>query len=167
MEENMMGNIVDGNTAVQQIHCQTVPYSARYRSGCADIFYKIFTMPPFHFSWLDRANVERYFTDLENAPRFLSYLLVNGDRPLGACLGQVDDYFMTAGYRVNEFFIDEEIQGLGMGTDFLRAVENNLRREGIEAIYLFAQKYSKAHAFYRRCGFLVNDETVHMVKLLG
>jgi GNAT superfamily N-acetyltransferase len=154
------------NAVATEIAYQLIPYTSEYRAACADMFYNIFTQPPFGFSWLSREKLDRYFVDMENTPQFLGYLYMEKDRMVGACYGQIDDYFMTKAYRINEFFIDESHQEQGLGSDFLRDIENLLQQRGIETIYLFAQKYTKAYAFYRHNNFLANEETTHMVKVM-
>ena len=143
------------------------PYTPELREPCADLFHKVYSSTPFEFEWLDRGKASLYFSDLENLPNALNYVLTNDSGIIGACMGQKEEHFQNPGYKINEFFIEPEHQHMGLGSYFMNELENKLRDAGIKAMYLFTQRSMDSYAFYQKNDFIPNDETVHMIRIIG
>ncbi|MDR1913322.1 MAG: GNAT family N-acetyltransferase [Clostridiales bacterium] len=143
-----------------------VEYGGQYKDAAAKMFFSIYQNEPFNYDWMTEEHSVAYFTDMEQTPHFLGYVLLRNNEIAGMCLGQIEEHFMTPGYKINELFIDGENQHMGIGSFFLTEVENLLRNRGIKAMYLFTSKNVKAYEFYKRHDFVANEETVYMAKLI-
>ncbi|MDR1560600.1 MAG: GNAT family N-acetyltransferase [Clostridiales bacterium] len=141
-------------------------YAPDDRDACADLFIRVYTAPPFEFNWLGHGMARQYFTDLENTPNSLSYVLSDGGAVVGVCLGQKETHFQNPGYKINEFFIDPGHQHKGLGSHFINELETILRGHGLKAMYLFTQRHMDSFIFYRKNDFIPNDETVHMARTI-
>jgi len=144
-----------------------VKYTSDHRDACADLFLRVYNAPPFDFHWLDRPKALHYLADLENTPASLSYVLIENESIIGACLGQKEEHFMNPGYKINEFFIEPGHQHMGIGSQFIMELENKIREHGINTINLFTQRQMSSFAFYKKNGFVPSSETVHMVKAIN
>jgi len=147
------------NTVISQ-------YTPDYRDECADVFQQVYRASPFNFDWLDKDKAAQYFKDLENMPGAFSYVLMDSGAVIGACLGQKEEHFQNAAYKINEFFIKPDHQHMGLGSYFVNELENKLREMGIKAMYLFTQHRMQSYMFYRSNNFIANEETVHMVRVI-
>ena len=141
-------------------------YTPDRREVCVDLFQKVYGSPPFNFDWLDRSKAYMYFSDLENIPNALNYVLTDENGIFGVCMGQKEDNFQNPGYKINEFFIEPDHQHMGIGTHFINELEKILHESGIKTMYLFTQRSMDSFSFYQNNGFIPNDETVHMVKII-
>lgn len=56
-----------------------------------------------------------------------------------------------------------EMQQSGIGSEFIKAIEKDLKRKGISHIVLLAQKDVPAFRFYKKNGFEEKEETVFFV----
>jgi len=141
-------------------------YDARYAERCATMYQRLFTSPEWGFDWLTLENTRRYFRDLSAAPRFLGYIYLNGDRPIGCCMGEISDYFNTTQYTVKEIFIDPPMQGRGCGSGFLDEIGRDLKKNKVDNIVLSTSKNIKAYGFYLKNGFAESPDTVFLVKFI-
>ena len=141
-------------------------FNAAYLNECAGIYHSMFTSGEWNFNWLTIENTKRYFNDLCGAPRFKGFIYLVDNKLTGACFGDVSDYFSTAQYTIKEIFIDQHVQGKGLGSAFLADIENNLRDNGINNIILSTSRGIKAFDFYKKNGFIENPDTVFLVKFL-
>ena len=143
-----------------------IDFSMAFFDCCTDIYHRMFTGPEWNFSWLTRENTARYFRDMAGAPRFKGYMYMHGDSVAGACFGDVSDYFSTAQYYIKEIFVDQAVQGRGVGSAFLSAIEADLKKSGINNIVLSTSRGAKAYDFYKKNGYAESPETVFFVKFL-
>ena len=142
------------------------PYRTDHREACAELFLKVYSLPPFEFEWLDHNKALSYFTDLENNTHALNYVLTDDAAVIGVCMGQKEENFQNPSYKINEFFIAPEYQHNGLGSFFLGELNSMLRELGLKAIYLFTQRRMPSYDFYRKNSFIPNEETVHMARMI-
>jgi aminoglycoside 6'-N-acetyltransferase I len=145
---------------------RTEQYAKENRVQCVKLFHRVFISEPFFFDWLNQDSIERYFTDMENTPNFLAYALLRKNRIVGACFGQVIDYFMYPEYKINEFFIDPDLQNRGLGTKLLADVEARVADRDVTWINLFTQANMPSFTFYKKRGYSASPDTLQMVKPL-
>lgn len=133
---------------------------------CLDIFYDVFTSPPWEYSWMDKNEMRRYFTDLYRTPGFVGYMYYDGGVLLGACMGCISDYFLHAQYDIKEIFIHTNAQNKGVGSKMLSEIEADLVKRKVICITLMTQRNIPAYHFYLKNEFISSDITVHMTKVL-
>ncbi|CCJ67118.1 Acetyltransferase [Leuconostoc pseudomesenteroides 4882] len=56
-------------------------------------------------------------------------------------------------YQLDNFFVDANYQGQGVGTELLASIKNDLIKNDIPAIILETEMHTPAEKFYRRNGF--------------
>ena len=143
-----------------------IDFSMAYFDRCVKLYYDMFTSPEWGFTWLTMEKTRRYFTDMANAPRFKGYMYMQDGDAAGACFGDISDYFKTAQYYIREIFVDQSIQGRGVGSRFLADIEADLKRCGIDNVILSTSRGIKAFDFYKNNGYIENPETAFLVKFL-
>ena len=141
-------------------------YTPDHRDTCAEMFERVYSSPPFGFDWLNADKTFRYFSDLENQPNSLNYVLMEYNSVIGVCMGQKEESFQTPGYKINEFFIEPGRQRMGLGSFFVSELEKKLREMDLKVMYLFTQRNMGSYFFYRKNGFFSNDKTVHMARAI-
>ena len=73
--------------------------------------------------------------------------------------GQLEGYIIELG-------IKPECQGRGLGTEFLRMIEEYIHANGISCIFLQTERDMPAYDFYRKNGFDLLDGHVSLTKFL-
>ncbi len=139
-------------------------FKAEDIGNCVDLFYDVYKNIPFRFEWLEKGNVTRYITDTQNTPNFLGFTLYADDKPVGFCLGKVNDYFKNATYEIDELFIKKTLQGEGLGTFFMAYIEMTLAKKEIKVMKLNTNKTASSSEFYQKIGFLQLVESVCLMR---
>lgn len=143
-----------------------VQYNFEMRKRCIDIFYNVYHDFPYNFSWLKKEDIEKYFIDLENTPKFIGFVYIENERTLGVCFGIYNDYFLNSKYYIKEIFVEKNYQGCGIGTKMMKEIETNLKEKNINVIELLTPKKLDAYSYYISNGFSDKNDMVYMLKLL-
>jgi ribosomal protein S18 acetylase RimI-like enzyme len=77
-----------------------------------------------------------------NAAGYASYTLLNS----------------TGDYKLNKIYLDQSLQGKGLGKILLREVVSRLQKTGGRNLQLNVNRFNKAVGFYRNMGFTVKKE---------
>ncbi|MDR1688669.1 MAG: GNAT family N-acetyltransferase [Clostridiales bacterium] len=132
-----------------------------------EIYHKIFTSSEWNYDWLTMKNVTRYLTDMSLFPRFAGFSFFNEKGEIiGACFGDISDYFSTVQYYIKEIFVEMSLQNKGVGSKFLLEVEAYLKKRGVNNVTLYTSKTIPAYKFYRKNGYTDSSDAVFMVKPL-
>ena len=134
---------------------------------CVGIYLELFRSEPFSYTWLTKETALRYFSDLIKHPRFQGYVFYENGCLLGGCLGYTDDYFLAAQYEIKEIFIDVKRQNGGLGSAFIKEIENDLIIKGIQFVTLLTQRSINAFNFYLKNGYETSEDTVFLSKRLS
>lgn len=71
-------------------------------------------------------------------------------------------------YQLKRIYLDISLRGTGAGTKLLRLVENRARAVGAAELELWTDtRFSRAHRFYEREGFVRQEETRRLDDLSG
>ncbi|WP_081430722.1 MULTISPECIES: GNAT family N-acetyltransferase [Anoxybacillaceae] len=65
-----------------------------------------------------------------------------------------------------ELCINNEIQGKGYGSKLLQFLEEELQKKNVKSIYLLTSNGGLAKNFYRKNGYIVNNNRIVMKKNL-
>lgn len=68
----------------------------------------------------------------------------------------------TNKYYIDEFYVDSDLQGQGVGSKMLREIGPALKNRGVNAIILATERDYPAQRFYEKNGFEVLDTTILM-----
>ena len=141
-----------------------IELTEKYLEKCIEIYLKVFNAVPFNYTWLIKETAFKYFKDTLSHPRFLGYIFYFNDELLGGCLGHIDDYFLTSQYEIKELFLKVECQSQGLGSTFLREIEDDLAKRNIGFVTLLTQSNIRAFDFYQKNEYTVSTNTVFMTK---
>lgn len=125
-------------------------------------FKDVFMREPWNDDWSDDAQLHQYITDIIGNRNSLAFGLFEGEQLLGLALGNIKHWYTGTEFFVEEFCVKTEMQGQGLGTEFLRLLEVELRAREIKTIFLMTGKEMLAFEFYRKNGF---EEIINHVSL--
>lgn len=125
-------------------------------------FKDVFMREPWNDDWSDDEQLHQYITDIIGNQNSLAFGLFEGEQLLGLALGNIKHWYTGTEFFVEEFCVKTEMQGQGLGTEFLRLLEVELRARDIKTIFLMTGKEMPAFEFYRKNGF---EEIINHVSL--
>ncbi len=133
------------------------------RTEIAELFLSVFTAEPWNDDWSDGSQFDAYLNEfIDRSALMLGYY--DDDRLIGLCIGYIKHWYAGTEYCIDEFCIDRNLQGQGIGSHFMDAIEEYLRNREIYQIYLQTERTVKAYQFYTSRGFHELKDHVSMVK---
>lgn len=129
-------------------------------------FTGVFTQPPWNDDWSDEQQLAAYIEDLTGNKNSLAFGFFRGEEMVGLSMGSIRHWYQGTEYFIDEFCIRTDRQGQGVGTAFLRAVEDALRAMDIVHIFLLTDRDVPAFDFYRKNGFEMLEQNTALKKTL-
>ena len=118
-----------------------------------ELFRDVFTNEPWNDDWSDPRQLDAYITDLIGQRYSLTLGYFDGERLVALSMGYVKHWYKGTEYVIDEFCVDRQRQGRGIGTAFMKAIEAYLAENGIFGIFLQTENDVPAYGFYLHNGF--------------
>ncbi len=134
--------------------------------NCAKLFKKVFSSDPWYDDWKSLEQARNYLSELIKNPAFEGLVACEGSDIVAVCLGHNRSWWMGKEFIVDEFYVENERQGMGIGTKLLDNVSNYLLGTGYVSLTLLTNKGILAEDFYLKNGFYNNQKRTVMVKKL-
>ena len=129
----------------------------------ATLFRNVFNSTPWNDSWTIETASKR-IEEMMNVSTFLGMAEYVDGRLAGVIFGRSEQYFDGVYFQIQEFFVDNKMQGQGIGTKLLNIFVNELEKNGISQIYLLTSKGEMTEYFYNKKGFITSNEMVLLYK---
>ena len=130
-------------------------------------FTDVFTHEPWNDDWSDENQLCSYIEDLTGQPNSLTLGFFEAGGMVGLSMGRIKHWFRGTEYCIDEFCIARDRQGQGLGTAFLREMEQYLLSRGIVQIFLQTDRDVPACRFYLKNGFIEQPGIVSFAKRFG
>lgn len=118
-----------------------------------ELFVSVFTIEPWNDDWSDQEQLDLYLSDLAGQSNSLTYGLFEDEKLIGVSMGHIRHWYTGTEYYIDELCIRTDKQGKGMGTYFLKEIENGIKEIGLVQIFLQTEKTAPAYHFYQKNGF--------------
>ena len=129
-----------------------------------ELFRSVFSAPPWNEDWSDDARLSDYLLDLIKVRTPVDLGLYEDGRLVGISVGCIKHWCSGSEYYIEELFIRTDAQGRGLGTEFIRLIEQYLKARDIRVIFLTTQRTHPAYSFYKKRGFNDLEGFVALVK---
>ena len=136
--------------------------NTEYISDCAELYVDVFNAEPWNDKWTYETAYKR-INDIFISPNFTGVLFIE-NQIRGAILGHREQWYKGLHFYLREIFVINELQGKGIGSVMLRALEDHLRGLDVNTIYLLTSKGNKTYEFYHKNGFVEWDSMTMMGK---
>jgi len=134
------------------------PLTAIGLAEAAALYVAIFNAAPWHDAWTD-ATARARLADFLHAPGASGLTARVSDNELaGFALGNRERWFSGAHFNLRELCVAPAWQWRGIGTRLVQALEDSLRADGVERVYLLTTREGQAAAFYQRLGYYVSPK---------
>ncbi len=128
------------------------------------LFKDVFTNEPWNDDWSDTVQLDAYIIDLTGQSYSLTLGYFDGDRMVALSMGYIKHWYSGTEYIINEFCVDRHLQGKGIGSSFLKAIETYLSEHKISQIFLLTDRNVPAYSFYQHNGFTEEISNVAFAK---
>lgn len=132
---------------------------------CSKLFFKVFTKAPWFDKWESLNTAEKYLSEFIYNPLFLGYVIEKDKQIVGASLGHTRSWYDGKEYCIDEFFIDDEIHGLGLGTKLMDGIKERISLNNINCIFLLTERGIPAEEFYKKNGFKIKENSLFMYSI--
>lgn len=131
-----------------------------YLPQMSELYRNAFMREPWNDDWSDSEQLSEYIRDISECRSSLNYGLVIGGKLAALSIGTICHWWEGTNYVVEEFCVSPDMQHQGLGTRFLKMIEEDLSKRGIAGIFLQTDNDKPSYRFYRKNGF---DELTYHV----
>lgn len=132
--------------------------------NCVDLFIETFSKEPWNDIYESREIVVDFFNNHFNNNYFVGYVAMLDDKIVALSMGMKKPWIKGMEYYIDQFCISYEMQGKGIGSWFIKEIEENITKQGMSAIILNTEKDYPSHKFYDKNGFEVIDDLIVLAK---
>lgn len=118
------------------------------------LFISVFTIDPWNDAWSDLKQLHMYLLDLIDQNNSLTYGLFENDELIGVSMGHIKHWYSGTEYHIDELCIKTSLQGRGIGTCFLKKIEETIKAMGVDQILLHTEINAPAYEFYLKKGYI-------------
>jgi ribosomal protein S18 acetylase RimI-like enzyme len=133
---------------------------------CVELFKEVFSAYPWYDNWVSFEQVRTYLMELIENPVFEGYVAYTGLDAAAVCFGHRRSWWMGNEFFIDEFYVKNESQRNGIGTQMLDYVKESLIEEDYRCLILLTNKGIPAEEFYIKNGFYNNQNRTVMIKEL-
>lgn len=130
------------------------------------IIDEVFSKEPWNDEWLDKNQFNQYILDLIGNANSLSLGLYDNDTLIGVSLGRIKHWYTGNEYWIDDLGVLTEKQGNGVGSHFIKLIEEYIKLNGMNKIVLFSERDIPAYYFYKKNEFEEEKERVFFTKTI-
>lgn len=124
--------------------------------ACATLFTQVFSSEPWNEEWNKGFALERLLHFFQSKG-FIG-VLAEQEGLVGFALGNTEPFYFGSMFYLREMCTQTNLQNQGVGSKVLGALEEELRSEGVQRIYLTTERATPASGFYQKNGFNYSDK---------
>lgn len=131
---------------------------------CVDLYMNTFSKEPWYDEYESRDQVVKYFENYFNNNYFCGYAGIVNKKIAAISIGMKKPWIKGMEYYIDEFCVDYNMQGNGIGSVFIKEIELDIVKEGMNGMILNTEKSFPSYSFYKKNGFEDIDDLVVLGK---
>lgn len=131
---------------------------------CVDLYIETFTKEPWNDIYESREQVVKFFNNHLNNNYFVGYAALLDDKTVALSIGMKKPWIEGFEYYIDEFCVSYEMQGRAIGSWFIKAIEEDIKGKGMNAIILNTEKNYPSQKFYEKNGFKTLSDLIILAK---
>ena len=135
-----------------------------YLETVAELFAGAFKGEPWNDDWSDTVQLKEYIKDVSGNFKGLNYGLKIGGKLACVSLGTVRHWWEGTNYNIEEFCVDPSLQRQGIGSRFMKLIEDDIRAKGFSGIFLQTDSDKPSYRFYLKNGYKDLNKHVSLYK---
>lgn len=136
----------------------------RMIDDCVDLYIETFTKEPWNDIYESREQVVKFFNNHFNNNYFVGYAALLDDKVVALSIGMKKPWIEGFEYYIDEFCVSYEMHGKGIGSWFLKAIEEDVKEQGMNGMILNTEKDYPSQKFYEKNGFKTLNDLIILGK---
>ena len=135
-----------------------------YLNQMALLYKNAFRGEPWNDDWSDEAQLSEYIKEISKNFNALNFgLLIDGELA-AMSVGMIRHWWEGTNYNIEEFCVSPDLQGQGVGSRFMKMIEDDILNRGLCGIFLQTDSDKPSYRFYKKNGFGELDKHVSFYK---
>lgn len=134
-------------------NCFLVKIKKEMLEECVNLYIETFTQEPWNDIYESREQVVKFFNNHFDNNYFIGYAVVLNDKMVALSIGMKKPWIKGLEYYIDEFCVSYEMQGRGIGSWFVKAIEEDIKEQGLNGMILNTEKDYPSQKFYEKNGF--------------
>lgn len=143
---------------------KVIKLTEKYLEESVDLFIDTFSREPWNDEYDSRQQVKDFFINHMRNNYFLGYIGLIDEKVVALSLGMKKPWIAGMEYYIDEFCISYDFQGKGIGSSFLKGIEELLIDENVEGMILNTERDYPSCNFYEKNGFKILGNLVVLGK---
>ncbi|MGL5087547.1 MAG: GNAT family N-acetyltransferase [Clostridium sp.] len=132
---------------------KVIKLSHEYVEECVNLFIDTFSREPWNDVYNSRKQVKEFFVNHMGNNYFLGFIGLIDKKVVALSVGMKKPWISGMEYYIDEFCIGYNYQRSGLGSLFLKEIENLLVIENVDGMILNTERDYPSCKFYERNGF--------------
>lgn len=120
---------------------------------CVDLFIETFSKEPWNDVYEQREQVVNFFNNHFKNNYFVGYAALLDGKIVAMSIGMKKPWMSGFEYYIDEFCVSYEMQGRGVGSWFIKAIEEDIKVLGMNAMILNTERGYPSEKFFEKNGF--------------
>ncbi len=131
-----------------------------YLPEVAELYKISFAGEPWHDDWSDQKQLTEYIKEVSGGVNALNFGLLIDGKLMAISLGRISHWWEGSNYNIEELCVSPDLRGQGLGSRFMKMIEEEVVRRGLVGIFLQTDSDKPSYNFYHKNGF--NDLSAHI-----
>jgi GNAT superfamily N-acetyltransferase len=131
---------------------------------CVDLYIDTFSREPWKEVFDSKKKVYDLFLKHYKNNYFVGYVVMSDKKITALSIGMKKPWVQGLEYYIDEFCVRYDMQGKGVGSWFIKAIEENVHKQGMNTIILNTERGFPSHKFYLKNGFRVINNLIVLIK---
>ena len=135
-----------------------------YLNQMALLYKNAFRGEPWNDDWSDEAQLSEYIKEISKNFKALNFGLLIDGKLAAMSVGMIRHWWEGTNYNIEEFCVSPDLQGQGVGSRFMKMIEDDILNRGLCGIFLQTDSDKPSYRFYKKNGFGELDKHVSFYK---
>ncbi len=131
---------------------------------CVDLFIETFSNEPWNDVYESREQVVKFFNNHFYNNYFVGYAALLDEKVVALSIGMKKPWILGLEYYIDEFCVSDKMQGRGIGSWFIKAIEKDIKDQGMNAMILNTEKDYPSQKFFTKNGFEILGDLIVLGK---
>ncbi len=141
-----------------------IKLDSSYLEEAAKLYKEAFAGEPWNDDWSNQKMLTEYIKEVSGAYNALNYGLLVDRKLVAISLGGIRHWWEGANYNIDEFCVSKDLRGQGIGSRFMKMIEDDVKKKGIAGIFLQTDIDKPSFKFYTKNGFSNLEKHVSLFK---
>ena len=124
-----------------------------YLCQMKELYKSAFKGEPWNDDWSDEKQLDLYMREVCGGFNALNFGLVEDGNLLALSAGRVSHWWEGTNYAIEKLCVSPKMQGKGIGSQFMKIIEAEVKKLGLSGIFLQTDIDKPAFSFYTKNGF--------------